>query len=877
MVLAKVRRLRLSGRPASNMTKESEPNPRLRSWFECYVRFAVRRRFVVLVVVGLLSLGMGLLARGVGVDSRLQALLPANTASARSLGELKERLQSASPLYLLVQSSDIDTSRHIARRLATRVTEWPETRWVMSRRDPTFFLQHRLLYLSAPDLLQLDDTLAERHRWEECNRLPGCENLDDEAPPLPTDADLQALFEKEPNVKALASLFGNDTTAFSTTPPPPAAAAGTSKASDNEAELGELCDVETRTCTVQVALEGDPDDLVFARSILARSEHLFSVERAGNDDPALKMAVSGPYRNAAMTQDSVSRDLQMTTLVSLVLVLLVVVGQFRGWASIVVLLVPAALGILWALGPLGAAGVRLNVISVFTLAVLAGVGIDFGVHLTTHYSQCRKELDTPSALVETLTHLAPSMLVAAGTTSAGFGALAAASFRGFSEMGPIAAFGVASSLLAYFVLFPPLVAVLDGEFSSKLGLRVWGGVRWSLIGRWRRTITRSLLALAGLGLLIGSGAVSSGVGFEYDLRKLRPAGVGHGIHWGSTLHGTARTSVYLLSDERSALDVFASEVRAAPPEEVVDSTSPFVVIPSAFIPPDQTARLAAIAGLRKTLLAARTKASGNLLERIDAFLPLTDVTTPVELAELPAWVRDWLVERDGRFGTLGVLYSKLSGSDARAMEVLSNTLEQWRQRYPGVRFASPVAQLGEVTPRLRAEAPTILGLALAGVLFGTLLVGRSLRRAVVVLMPLALTMALTMGAMVLFDVRVNLYNMLVFPLAFGIGVDGAIYVVWAMRGDASARKDPLLASGEKPVSGDEVADRLGTAARAVLGSTLTSIAGFGALMASSNPGLFSIGKLCALTLGISILINLIWLPAMLWRAEKRTAATVGHP
>ena len=54
----------------------------------------------------------------------------------------------------------------------------------------------------------------------------------------------------------------------------------------------------------------------------------------------------------------------------------------------------------------------------------------------------------------------------------------------------------------------------------------------------------------------------------------------------------------------------------------------------------------------------------------------------------------------------------------------------------------------------------------------------------------------------------------------------------------------------------------------MLGSTLTSMAGFGALMSSSNPGLFSIGLLAVVMLGISLIANLLWLPAVVWLSKS---------
>src|SRR5690606_18692396 len=118
------------------------------------------------------------------------------------------------------------------------------------------------------------------------------------------------------------------------------------------------------------------------------------------------------------------------------------------------LLVPCAAGILWTVGILGAAGVTLNMISAFVLAILAGLGVDFGVHLLTFYGRLREEgFDAHEALRRTGRDLAPAMLAAALTTIAGFLALLAARFRGLSQLGPIAALGIALSLLAFALLF----------------------------------------------------------------------------------------------------------------------------------------------------------------------------------------------------------------------------------------------------------------------------------------------------------------------------------------------------------------------------------------------------------------------------------------
>lgn len=815
---------------------------------------------LVLVLAGAFSVLSVLGASALRIDPRVEALLPPDMPSIRALEEMRQRLPAAAPpLYLLVQSSDPELNRSLVRKLQAAVSEWPETRWAMRQRDPSVFLDHRLLFLPLEELEEFTEQIEERVRWEECERVPGCTNLDDEAPPLPTDEELREALERNPDVSAMVSLFGADTEAFveakATGADEEARERRAAEEAADDSTLGELCSPDGHVCSLIVSLDGDADDLDFATEILERSEALFRSVQPEQPPQDLKMAVSGQYRNLPMTRRSVATDLSQTTLLSLALVALVIASQFRTLRSFVVLLVPALMAILWTAGLLGALGIELNLISSFTLAVLAGVGIDFGVHLLTHYCERREQTDNAvTALQQTFGSLGTTLLVAACTTAFGFAVLSVASFRGFSQMGPIASAGVVASLASFVLLFPALVLTLDRTQRSPFVQRRFASPPWAWLRRRALAVAVTGIATAAVALFVGQR-----VSFEYDTRKLQPRTVSHGIDWTKTMHGTTRTAVYMLADEPAALHRAASQLRAEPPLELIEPERPFLLVPGAFLPDQQPEKLELVARLRTSIERAERQAGEAARQRIDDFKPLVQVNEPLTQEKMPRWVSDWLIERDGRFGTFGILYTKLSGANARHMERLAEHMARWQARFDGVRFASPVSPLGEVTPRLRQEAPYIIGLALLGVCLSMLATVRSPRRALLVLMPLAMMVAFSLAVMVGFDWRLNLYNMLVFPLAFGIGVDGAIYVAWAMR--RGAPLEDLTATG-----------------RAVLGSTLTTMAGFGSLMRSGNPGLASIGQLATLMLAMALLANLVWLPAVQWAARARRQPEGGrHP
>lgn len=832
----------------------------IESWARAYVSLSVRRPWWVLGTALVLTVVAGFAAQNLHVNPRLDALLPPDTVSARSIEEMSRRVRSTSPLYLVVKSSDLQTSRRLATKLHEEVAKWPEAQWVMQRRDPSYFTDRRLLLLPTSDLESLTDDIEERVRWEECSRMPGCVNMEDDAPELPDASRLERAFGDSVDLNTLASVLGTD--ASSLFKPGRAdskeatESAPTEAASEGSKTLsGELCDPSQNVCVVQASLDGDPSSLEFADAILKRSEELFDVIKARETDPNLEMAVSGQYRNGPLTRKAVVEDLAKTTLLSTLLVFLVVFSQFRGIRSLLVLFLPIFSGIAWTSGVLYVVHPTLNLISSFTMAILTGMGIDFGLHLLTHYVREREHgLTVEQALTGTFISVGPSLVVAAGTTALGFGALGIASFRGFAEMGPIAAFGVMVAFSASLLLLPALATVFDRSERCPFAMRSYRFAPWP----WMQRQARAIVLIGGF-LTVVLGAIALGIGskgleFEYDFKKLDASDVGHGIAWSKSLHGTNRTAVYLMADDAASLEEVAGELRKEPPPALTGDQPLSLVIPGAFIPNDQEAKLEILQRLRKTLEKARSYAQPDLQKEIERLLPLTRIDTPIDAAQMPQWVSEWLFERNGSFGTLGILYTDFRGSDARQMEVLVHELEKLRERFPKVRFASTVAQLGEVTPRLRQEAPLIIGLALVGAMLGTVMLGRNWWRIIAVMLPMFIMCGVSLGLATLFGVKINLYNMLVFPLAFGIGIDGAVYVDWAF---ASSKKAELLP----------------TASRAVLGATLTTIAGFGALIWSRNPGLASIGLLASLMLGTALVANLLWLPGLFWWSRKNGQST----
>lgn len=820
----------------------------IRRLAESYVRFSHGKEWPI-VIFALLLCGFGYyrFVTAVSIDPQIEALLPESAPSRLALDEASERLPSSSPLYVVIESEDAALTAQVRDSIRDQLEAWDEAPSVIVRRDPAYFLDRRLLYVEAEAIQRLADDTREYLRYSRCEQIPGCMNLLDE-PPEPDFDSVRETLASDPKVSTLLHFFGADEL-----PEPRAAPTAEAESNGEEdphqetnhaEELGYLCEEDGLTCVVQATLRGNVSNFDYASMVHARVLEMIEEASPEGAPDSLRAEVTGRVRGLVENKASVENDLAKTASLSLFLVLFVLGAQFRKPRALLVLITPLIVS-------MGLTGLvcsfvapSLNIVSAATLAVLIGLGIDFGLHLTIHYGSLReKGLEPEKAVEESVGELSGSLLVAAMTTSCGFAALMASGFQGFVQMGLLAATGVVLALLSYFIVFPPLVTGLhrlraeSGVMTREIKLPGF------LTDRPPKTRARTIAGV-GVLLIIGGLFALPSVQFEDNYRNLSPKSPEPGLSHSGSVRGTSRSPILILADDQQALNQVTTGLLERYPDGLYDDDSPWLLTPALFVPDDQEARLAAIGELHDAVNEARRYLSDEERARVDAWEPMLSIEDGITEDDLPQWVRGSLDDNDGNFGTFAIGYLPYSGMDATAMEMVAEDLQQWREDYPGTVIASTGALLGEVTKLLREAAPLIIGLALLGLVIACLFISRSLKTTLLVLSSVLAAMLTLAIGMALFDVRVNLYNLVVLPVAFGIGVDGAIYVVWSL--DKSKKHN----FSSPPVI------------RAVIGSTMTTMAAFGSMWVSVNPGLLSLASLAVLALSITLFANLIWTPSL---------------
>jgi predicted RND superfamily exporter protein len=777
----------------------------------------VTRSLLTLVVaLGLASLGVWA-ATGLQLDTGLEALLPADSVSVLSIEEARDKLGLEEPLTILVESDDPKRNEALVSELAETFAKWPETVWVMTSYGLDALAERALYYVDADTLYEWSELAEEALDWEVCKESPLCVTIAD-PPELPDSDEVREAVDRSPAGTVLRQLTGQS-----------AKQAGSS--AEGEEKPQSLCNDEGSVCAVQVMLSGSPGDLGFARMIKERAEAI-TVPLRQSQPEGTRIEVIGRYRVAPLEHGIILNDLRLVSILAAVGSLLVVLVFFRNFTAVVQLMVPMLSGLAVAVGLIALIEPKINIISASALAILAGMAIDFGIHLLMHYQSARAEgLSPPVAAKASVQALWVSLLVAGLTTACGFGALSMTDFQGFSQMGWMASLGIIVTLLWTLAVFPSMVRLIPGGGKPR---------RQPAAKDWSARRVASIALAAGL-LAI---PLAAEVGFESNLSKLQPEGTDHGID-ASLMRARGNINALYIGESRDAVNAALRDELMTEGGLETLGVEPVVVSAQVIFPEDSDEKTEILADLEATLERAREKAiereDAKLLEELDELEPWVDIEGPPQPDQIPEWLAATLILKDGSIGKSGIIYVPLRGSNAEAMEKLAAWLDQLRQAHPEVTYASAAALLGEVTPALIADSPWILALVFLGLIVATAIASRSFVVTRDVFLATALSTILFAATLTVFGIDLHLYNLLAVPVVVGLAVDGAVHVRWAHDYESARAKYATY--------------------KAVAASTLTSMVAFGALTTADSPGLRSLGQVGVIGLGISLAVNLVWLRA----------------
>ena len=765
------------------------------------------------VLVALLA---GLLASRLGFHGSFVELLPAHTVEVSDLETVSAKAGGDGYLVLRAQGAAPEQLRRFAHALAPRLETLEEVRYVEYRYDTRFFADRALLLLSAPQLKGLREDLEEALRQQKLAANPLFVSLDD-TPPLTFEEIARKHAPKLGVSEYLTSPDGRELYLFVK----PAGVAG---------------------------------DLVFAQRLVSRVQA--TSDAVARDFPGIRTDATGTHVLRIEEDRRMREDLTRASMLSGLIAAAIVVLSCRRLTSLAVVGLPVVVGLLITFAVVQLSVGYLNIITGFLVAILIGLGIEYGLHLALRYGEERRELAAEAALCAAVEGTWAGALTSACTNAAAFAALTLAHFQAFAQFGWIAASGVMCTVLATYLVGPALLSLAERLRPS----RAAAPLPYKARSGPRRPVPRGLLVgiVVGVGALVAySASVASTIGFEPNMRKLRGefAATRLDDHIIAQL-GRRHSPTVFLSPDVTQAGQLAATLRELEARHGKDGTFVEVVSLNDFLPRTGADVESERALLRDFLAelpeAART--SERLRPALDRLETLLSAT-PYGVEALPSEVRRRFTALDGA-GSFVMAFKRESLSDTDALHRFGAQMDELREVARARGLEMRVLDSNLIAYRIfelvRHDGPGLLlaaGLAVFAMMVMSL---RSLRRAGLVAGPLYLGLACLPAAMHLYGLKLNFINAVVLPNLLAIAVDNAVHLYHRYR-------------EEGPGSLAHVVRTTGVAA---VVATLSNAAGYGALLTARHPGLKSIGELALLGVACAFLGTTVLFPALLALLER---------
>ena len=192
-------------------------------------------------------------------------------------------------------------------------------------------------------------------------------------------------------------------------------------------------------------------------------------EESTYDRPkGVETEISGVPAVQQRLSSMVSRDKNVTTMISLGLVFLITLGLFQGsFSSALMPLIVVGLSVIWLYGTMGYLGIPLSTLAGSVAALVIGIGIDYSVHILNTYRFHRRDNSISEALSEAVGETGVAIVATSITTISAFMAFLSGMMPEMHRFGLIMSIGIGYALLFSFFLLPS-VFVLEERIMRKI-------------------------------------------------------------------------------------------------------------------------------------------------------------------------------------------------------------------------------------------------------------------------------------------------------------------------------------------------------------------------------------------------------------------------
>jgi len=618
------------------------------------------------------------------------------------------------------------------------------------------------------------------------------------------------------------------------------------------------------------------------------------------------------------------KDMGTTSLLAFILVITLFIISFRIWITPILAGINLLLGIIWAAG-FGA--IFLDSLNIFTqmfAVILIGMGIDYSIHIISLYNELRyKGESIENTVKSTLVKSGAGIITGAVTTSLAFFTLMISESRGIKEMGLIMGIGILATMMSSLIVLPAMLVTREKvitKFRKKGPKSV--NVEFRFLAILGQKFSQRPVLYLGVALILTLFFIYQAINvkFDYNVMNMEPKGISSVVLQDEIIESFDMSPDFSLVTATTVDEAreLAEKAKKLPSVSLVESISDYVPskeeqakrIPflikmkhllntnreiseisednlhelitelerlemnvyelgqMAFtggqdridnkcnlmiVDPDDSTAQNYILNLSDRLSLGGINTIRGLNRFRDHYVPqfrnlalnMTD-TSHISLKNLPDYITEQFYNKNKDHMLVSIVPKGMVW-DLEVLDRFSNQLNTVSEHITGTPLIirALIKYIGK-----DGLISTILAIV---VVFLVLLVDfRNVKIVLITMIPLIFGAVWMVGLLSTFGLNLTLVNLMGIPMIVGIGIDFGVHIMHRYRVEGIGKIRAVIASTGK----------------AIMVTSLTTMAGFGSLMIAKYRGLGSLGILLTLGVAACFLTTMMILPAIIGWMEK---------
>lgn len=671
--------------------------------------------FIVVIFFAILGIHNG---KKLEVNLSLEKLLPDHSQSVLEMNQISEEIGGVGHLSVLI--GPCDQPENLVKELAIKLESLKDIKYLFYKTEK-YLLDDKVLYLlNDKDFRELNKNVRILFQKGDSGFL---------------DLGLEGDEDKESNLNQAKNYFKN--------------------LSKNNTSDEYFLSKDKKYALLMIKPTFESVDL--SRSELLNHQ---VADVAKNNLKGNPFKLLGRYVEKVQDTRQIEKDIKQTGVISLILIFIILLLGLGSFISTSIVIIGIALALGWTAGIAYFFVGQINILTGFLMAILAGLGADYGIHLIKRFQQeIKAGQSREEAMRICYDKTGRALFSSALSTAIAFLCLNISEFRGFSELGIIAGFGIISIFLVFMLCLPIFFLWIEDNI-------LWPKIT-SLFGYFPFNF-KHLKYFLFLVPFIVYGIFKTE--FEYDFNRMRALSKeSYDLKiMVDDLYGKSTSPVAIKASSKAEADAIVSFIEEGDYTSVIKES----ISLSSILNPQMKSRFKKIEKINSIISKISDeelsdKTSGNA-SQIRKWLE----RKPYSIDDLPIHLKNSF----GKSGQIVLLFPLKQIDNKDDLNELALVLKNVKNEFPDAIIGSDTLVFNQIIDHIFEDGKIILLVFLLGIFITFMIDYKSVKSALILEAQIIFGILLMLGLMGLFEVRFTIMNIGIFPAILATGIDMGVHI-----------------------------------------------------------------------------------------------------